>query len=184
MLKGDETLSFLLSKIEDELHAAGLVDYSSMLLNTPLTRKEFLYKSWLTAEREVETSVWTGAVIEGSLVIQADIEYEGLGVKITCDDLTLNVEEQSLEGKPSVMSIDLSGAERDQVRLDLVLNESPNQLFAELCMSVVELLMKLDNAKQIQCKDDLTQVLADLMEIADEDSAAFEIPKRSQPTPA
>lgn len=180
MLKGEEILTFILAKLEDELHSVGLSE-NSPLTNVPATRKEFLYKSWLAAEREIETSTWAGSVIDGSLVVQAEVEYEGQGVKITCDELTLEIAEQTQDTMTSTFVVSLSGSARDKITLDLEVFPETDALFRELCTSVVEFLSKLILAKKVKCEDNLVNILT-LLEDPSDDHLTIEIPKRSQPT--
>jgi hypothetical protein len=188
MFEGEEVLSYLLDEIEDELRDAGVVDYASTATNMPTTLKEFLYRSWVAAERELGTSVWSGSVTDGNLVIQAEIECEGQSFTVLCKENLLEISESTdtydAQGNANVntLSIRALSTSKDTYTFSvgLELPAEATDFFFNVCSGVLDTFSTLVDAKQINCTDNLVNAMA-LLEKALVDNTTFEVPKRVVP---
>jgi len=184
MLSREEILSYALSVIETYLSEESIINYDAPTVDTPLSRKEFLYRSWLLASREIETSAWSGSVVEGTLVVKGDIQADGHCVYIECDDTTLTVVnsmEDALGNMAETFSVVVGG--NNVVYVDLTISKDSvlSGLFTEICLSILELMSKLVSICKITCnKDDIKECIITL-EALDCDSDVIEVPKRPQP---
>ena len=149
VLSRETILTYLLHSINKYLRDSGIYEVQTPTDEAVTDRKEFLYKSWVLATREVDTSPWAGAVVDGGLVVKSNISVDACEVVVECDDSNLcivDIEDgQQFVGSPTFSVVVTSTG---KVQLDLDANGATG-LFCEICLEVLRGIATLASHKKL-----------------------------------